>query len=160
MTATKTLGNFKSADVFDSRDFIERIEELESERDAFEVTCRECGGAMDVPGEACPSSGEDELPHLPDSTWAEENPVEAAELAALQAFAEDASGCADWAHGEVFIRDSYFKDYAKEMAEDIGAISMEATWPNNYIDWDSAADALQQDYTSFELDGVTFWARS
>jgi hypothetical protein len=159
MTTTKTLEDFKSADVFDSRDFIERLEELEAERDAFEVKCRECGGLMDVPGEACPS-GYDGLPHLPEMTWAEENPADAEELATLAAFAEDASGCSDWTHGEGFIRDSYFEDYARELAEDCGMVAKGAGWPNRCIDWERAADELKQDYTSFELDGVTFWARS
>lgn len=85
---------------------------------------------------------------------------EQAELAALKALAEEAEGyAADWAHGETLIRDSYFKEYAQELAEDIGAINRNATWPNNCIDWDQAARELQMDYTSVEFDGVTYWIR-
>lgn len=57
------------------------------------------------------------------------------------------------------IRDSYFQDYAQEMAEDIGAISGDASWPKNHIDWESAAQELQIDYSSVEFDGTTYWYR-
>jgi len=45
------------------------------------------------------------------------------------------------------------------MAEDIGAIQKDAPWPCGFIDWEGAAEALQQDYTAGEFDGVTYWAR-
>lgn len=55
------------------------------------------------------------------------------------------------------IRDSYFEDYARQLAEEIGAIPDE--WPANCIDWEWAARELQTDYTSVEYDGITFWYR-
>lgn len=58
-----------------------------------------------------------------------------------------------------FTADSHFEDMARELAEDIGAIQRNATWPNNHIDWTAAAEALQQDYTSIEIGGVTYWYR-
>jgi hypothetical protein len=82
------------------------------------------------------------------------------ELNALRALAEEASGyAADWKYGEQLIRDSYFKDFAQELAEDIGAINKDATWPNTCIDWDQAARELQQDYTSVTFDGIDYWIR-
>jgi hypothetical protein len=82
------------------------------------------------------------------------------EYRALKAFAEEAEGyCSDWRHGETLIRDSYFETYAQELAEDIGAINANASWPNNCIDWEQAARELQTDYTSAEFDGVTYWFR-
>lgn len=120
-----------SADIIDSRDVIARIEELTDERDNFE------GGA-----------------------WAEECGDDAEELASLMALAEQAEGyAADWQHGEALIRDSYFEDYARELAEDIGAIKSDASWPYTCIDWEQAARELQMDYTSVEFDGVTYWIR-
>lgn len=62
----------------------------------------------------------------------------------------------DW-YPLTLIRDSYFKDYAQELTDDIGAI--DANWPLNCIDWDQAALELQMDYFTVEFDGVTFWAR-
>lgn len=91
----------------------------------------------------------------------ERDEEEAEELKGLQSFVEDMEGyLPDWKYGEVVIRDTYFMDYARELAEDIGAINRDATWPNNHIDWDAACEALKQDYTSAELFGHTYWGRS
>jgi hypothetical protein len=82
------------------------------------------------------------------------------ELKALRDLAEQASGyAADWQYGETLIRDSYFKDYAMELADDIGAINADAGWPANCIDWDQAARELRMDYTSVDFDGVRYWIR-
>ncbi len=122
-------------DMIDSRDVIARIEELESERDA---------------------DPENRTPE----EWAEHYPDDAAELAALKAFAEEAEGYApDWRYGATLIRDSYFTEYAEQLADDIGAIDRNARWPLSCIDWDKAASELQQDYTGVEFDGVTYWVR-
>lgn len=58
------------------------------------------------------------------------------------------------------IRDDYFTTYAEQLAEDIGAIDRNAQWPMSYIDWEAAANALRQDYSECELDGVTYLIRS
>lgn len=109
-------------DIIDSRDVIERIDEL-----------------IDIDQ---PSTEEVE------------------ELAALKALASEASGYApDWNYGEVLIRDSYFKDYAMQLAEDIGAINPVCDWLKCCIDWDLAARELQYDYTAVEFDGVAYWIR-
>jgi hypothetical protein len=84
---------------------------------------------------------------------------EADELIALQKLQSEAEGSADWLNGETLVRDSYFKEYAQDLAEDIGAISSDASWPNNCIDWDEAARELQMDYGSANFDGVTYWLR-
>ena len=98
----------------------------------------------------------DRIAYLEDSEDADE--IE--ERAALVALAEQAEGyAADWQYGEQLIRDSYFKDYAMELAEDIGAVDANASWPNTCIDWDQAARELQMDYTSVEFAGVTYWIR-
>jgi len=85
---------------------------------------------------------------------------ETEELRALQALTEEACGSPDWEHGETLIRDTYFKSYAQELAEDIGAIDRNASWPSRCIDWEQAADELKQDYFSADFDGVTYWIRS
>jgi len=64
----------------------------------------------------------------------------------------------DW-YPLTLIRESYFQDYAQELAEDIGAVNREATWPNNCIDWEQAARELRMDYTSTQIDGVTYFFR-
>lgn len=85
---------------------------------------------------------------------------EETELKNLKALAEEAEDCPDWPYGAALIRDTYFVEYAEQLAEDIGAINQGATWPNDCIDWDRAAEQLQQDYTSVEFDGETYWIRS
>jgi len=146
-------------DIIDSRDVIARIEELEAEREALDETLDE----MDADYNRA-SYGEDGAEHdaliqarKALEEWDDDN---AAELAALKALADEASGyAADWTHGETLIRDSYFKDYAMELAEDIGAIDLNARWPMTCIDWDQAARELQYDYSAVDFDGVTYWIR-
>ena len=121
-------------DILDSRDVIARIDELESE----------ISDNADLP--------EDEQVDMEE---------EKAELKALQALTEKGEGSADWPHGETLIRDSYFTDYAQDLASDLyGEEIDDAHWPFDCIDWEQAASALQQDYTSVDFDGVTYWIRS
>lgn len=151
-------------DIIDSRDVIARIEELQGERDGHETDCPICQTSGHHPDEEeCAEC--DGVGHVSGTTasitaWQDEYPDDAAELAALEAFAAEGESLADWRHGETLIRDDYFRTYAEELAEDIGAIDREAAWPLCHIDWDAAAESLQQDYTSLDWDGVTYWGRS
>ena len=129
---THTISN--SDDVIDSRDVIERIEELSNARDE----------AAEAGDEAVAS-------------WEQEY---GDELKALESLADEASGSPDWEHGESLIRDSYFTQYAKEFANDVGRVSGDMEWPLCHIDWEAAAEDLQQDCTSVDFDGVTYWIRS
>jgi len=94
-----------------------------------------------------------------------EDDDERAELASLESLLDDLKGSGgdeqwegDW-YPIGLIRDSYFKEYAQELAEDIGAIPPDSKWPCTCIDWDKAAWELRMDYTSAEFDGVTYWYR-
>lgn len=83
-----------------------------------------------------------------------------AELTTLTALADEASQYAsDWKYGEQLIRDSYFEEFAQELAEDCGDLKDAAKWPYTCIDWEQAARELQMDYTIVEFDGVTYWIR-
>jgi len=132
---TREISNMD--DVIDSRDVIARIEELEAER---ETLCDD---------DAQPGAV---------SEW-DESP-EAEELAALKALQSEAEGYADWAYGETLVRDSYFEEYAQQLAEDCGMMRDSDSWPYTCIDWERAARELQQDYTSVDFAGVTYWVRS
>lgn len=169
----KNISN--NADILDSRDIISRIEELEaifsdaeiSEENGAtpqldengdikvdESTCGECGKSWNdalISGSTPAPSGRCPYEHIHE---------EIEELSNLLALQEEASGSSDWTYGETLIRDSYFQEYAQELAEDIGAINKQATWPNNCIDWERAADELKQDYFSVDFDGVDYWIRS
>ena len=136
----------EGADIIDSRDVISRIGELEQEQEDHDDERREA------------LEGDPEGDHgLP---WDEEYPDEAEELTALNALADAAGGCADWAHGEALISDDYFETYARELAEDIGGLHDSDRWPGSCIDWKQAAEELQQDYTSVEYGDTTYWIRS
>lgn len=120
----------KFDDIIDSREVIERIAELE-----------------DIEG-------------IEDQIAALEESDDATELVALRELAAEAEGYAsDWRHGAQLIHDSYFEDYARELAGDIGAISRDAKWPLQHIDWAAAAAELQQDYTAVDFDGETYWVQ-
>jgi hypothetical protein len=82
------------------------------------------------------------------------------ELVSLHKLAEEGDTLADWQYGETLIRDTYFVEYAQELAEDIGAVNSDAGWPAYCIDWERAARDLRMDYTSLDFDGVTYWGRS
>src|SRR5574343_1100147 len=100
----------------------------------------------------------DYLEYLDEEPPTDDNAEERAELAALRSLAESGYS-ADWSYGATLIRDSYFEEYAQELAEDIGAIGKDLPWPACHIDWEAAADALKQDYTSVDFDGVEYWVR-
>lgn len=130
-------GNISNSDrVIDSRDYvIARIEELRGERDDYTLW-------------ADPETKESDTPESR-AAWAEENPDDADELAALEALAE-----------ETLIHEDDWLDYVRELAEDIGAIDRKATWPLNHIDWAAAAEELKADYMTVDFDGVTYYMRA
>jgi hypothetical protein len=68
-------------------------------------------------------------------------------------------GASNWECGAQFIRESYFKDYAQEFAEDCGLVKDNLQWPNNYIDWEQAARELAMDYSSFDFNGIDYLAQ-
>lgn len=130
-------------DIIDTRDLQARIDELTDERDSFVI------GSPD--GEETPAPEQ----------WERENPEEAEELTALEAFAEEVRGyCSDYRHGATLIHEDFFQSYARELAEDIGAIQPNQNWPNNCIDWEQAAEELKIDYSTAELNGTTYYFRA
>lgn len=84
------------------------------------------------------------------------------ELTILKAFEQeltDIFGNMALVDGVTLIRDSYFENYAQELAEDIGAIGHDLQWPLYHIDWEAAANSLKMDYTLVAFDGVEYWGR-
>jgi hypothetical protein len=162
-------------DLIDSRDVIKRIEELEDDRQRLEddiEDAREQFASWVEASEVLKSLNperyaeqkEEMLGVISDAKLALEQweaDEDAQELKALKALAEEAEGYApDWTYGATLIRDSYFEDYARELADDIGAVPKEYSWPANCIDWKEAAEQLQMDYTRVDFDGVDYWVRS
>lgn len=125
-------------DIIDSRDVESRIDELESEQE-------------DMVSEL--NNGE-----ISEQDMREWDINKGRELDALRALRDQASPYSeDWKYGESLIRDSYFEEYARELAEDTGMVDECAAWPVRHIDWTAAADELKGDYTEVDFNGVTYW---
>ena len=123
---------FPHADVIDTRDLHDLLNQLVSARDEHDDP--------DHDTDECPAC----IPEIG---------------ALLEQLLELEGNIPDWPYGETLISDHYFEDYARELAEDIGAIDDDARWPACHIDWPAAARALRMDYSAYEVDGVTYWAR-
>ena len=146
-------------DVIDIRDVIDQFEAMEDE--LYTNHYRHCGEewtdtADCMCNDHCPVCNGEIEPYQSD---------ENEEAFALQILLEECKGNGgdhqwrgDW-YPVTLIRDSYFKEYAQELAEDIGALPKDAGWPAHCIDWDQAARELQTDYTSIDFGGVTYWVR-
>ncbi len=130
MTTTINL----TADIIDVRDIIERIEEL----------------AHDLTTYSAEAFAHPEL--------AEEHAALCDIMRELAGNGGDEQWEGDW-YPLTLIRESYFQDYAQELAEDTGAVNRDATWPNNCIDWEQAARELRMDYSAVTIDGVTYFYR-
>ncbi len=76
----------------------------------------------------------------------------------IRGLAEDLDG-EGWEWGIGFIADRDFEEYARELADDIGAMPEHYTWPTSCIDWEQAARELRMDYSATEINGRTFWYR-
>lgn len=134
MKTTHAIEN--TEDLIDSRDIIARIEELE--------TCLQ--------------------DHTEDPNGGHWSDEDAAELAALQALAEEAECAPDWSYGETLIRRSYFVDYTEQLINDCYELPKEVNsgqWPYRHmtIDYEAAARELEHDYTSVDFDGVEYLIR-
>jgi soluble cytochrome b562 len=148
----------------DTRDLKERKEELEAMRDA--VT--DAQSELDQHKDGKPS--EDDTEEF--AEWEEEeesleetltdalhefrNP----EKEELEELEELESEISDFNHGETMIPVDDWEDYARELAEDLGAIDRDAKWPNTCIDWEQAANELAMDYTIVSYQGDDYYVRS
>lgn len=146
-TTAKEISN--TDDVIDVREITERVEYLEEQP------------TLDDDG-ACYSCGS----YLKDGDEDHESDCEVLELQRLSALLDDlkdtGGGDHDWRDGWyplLLVRDDYFETFAREEAESIGLIDREVNWPYTCIDWAQAAEALQQDYTTVDFDGETYWYR-
>lgn len=61
---------------------------------------------------------------------------------------------------ESLIAEDCFEEYARQLAEDLGAIDRKAVWPLNHIDWAGAAEELKSDYIEVKYQGWPYLIRS
>ena len=130
-----------SADVIDVRDIIARVLELRDERDEYN----------DKMGDA------DAWSYVPDGEPEELELLEGI-LSELAGYGGDEEFEGDW-YPVQLIAESYFQEYAQDLAEECGMVDTSARWPMNCIDWEQAARELQMDYSSIEIHGTTYWYR-
>ena len=119
-------------EMIDVRDMIERFEELESEM-------------PDADDEAAMSAWDDLAEYLSIKATLDE----------LSGNGGDEQFRGDW-YPVTLIRDDYFPKYMDEMLEDCGDLPKDLPC---YLSITVDYDALQQDYTSVEINGETYWYR-
>lgn len=157
---TKDIDDFAGSDSFDSRDFEERIDDLEGDKAAFEEDVENAEDALNDADEDA-----DDLHTLQADLDAAKEALAGwekeygEELTKLQAFREEVEGYCDWRHGEQFIAEEKFTEYCEELVSDIGDLPRDLP---SYIviDWDKTAENLKVDYSEAELEGNTFLFRS
>ena len=146
-----------SKNILDSRDLIERAEELLVEFENWKLNLTDDEKADMVENFGYESFSNFEHEELLE--WWQDVTSEGAEHKQIVELEQEINS-SEWQHGLELIADSYFEEYAEQLADDIGAIDRNAIWPVNCIDWEKAARELQMDYSSVDFDGETYWYRS
>jgi hypothetical protein len=161
-------------DIIDVRNIIERVEELREERDALQTAKDDAEAAAERPAEwsvlqekaMCfdnPERADDAALYAKAAEdlreWKASNVEELARLESILSDLEGNGGDHQWDgswYPITLIRDTYFEAAMDELLEDIGDL------PKNlpsYLTITVDYDALRMDYTSTEIDGVTYWYR-
>lgn len=141
----------KYDDVIDSRDVIERIEELGEElADKLNAVTKTDDWYADNLSEG---NYQFMVNSLPES---DKDDIE--EYWMLIALAEECELYnSDWEYGVSLIRYSYFEDYMDEIIEDCYELPKDLPhWMSMELDY----EALKQDYTEVEFDDITYYIRS
>ena len=85
---------------------------------------------------------------------------EMAELDALEEVNKEGESASEgWNEGVTCVRDDAFNDDAYDLADACDMIDDGMPWGITCVDWGKAAREAHVDYTSIEVDGVTFWVR-
>lgn len=79
-----------------------------------------------------------------------------AEVEELRTLANEVT---DWEYGATLIPVNDFEEYARELADDIGAIPEGTSWPLTCIDWERAANDLAMDYSEVSYQGTDYYVR-
>lgn len=147
-------------DTIDSRDIIERIEELQSTLEAAHEQETEDGLTNLDFDEWLEAVIKDQSPAHAHECWDDAN-----ELQILQALASEAEHSSDWVHGETLINETYFTDYIEQLINDCYEMPKEFNsdgWPYRHItiDYEAAANEAKADYSEVNFDGNVFLIRA
>jgi hypothetical protein len=152
-----TIAFSLSDDVINVSDMIERYEELETDL----LACFNEQQSIE--------NDDTETDDPEDSAFQEWVKVtiheDASEFLMLFNTLQELKGCGgdekwrgDW-YPSILILNSHFQEYAQELAEDCGLTDKPVAWPYTCIDWEKAANELQYDYQSIDIDQFTYWYR-
>ncbi len=153
------------ANYIDSRDIIQRIEELHEEcENGVCVNCEQIIVLVDnEQGEKVWEHVDVAGPEDDPQACADPSPGDSIDPAAVEELAtlrqlEEQANRSEWDSGVTLIRESYFKEYAMDYASDVAGVVSDR-WPFTHVDWDEAADDLAQDFAEVDYDGVTYLFR-
>jgi len=150
-------------DILDTRNLQERLEELEVLRDSVDTAKEELAEAQQaleaVDPEEDSQDEEDEVSAKEEALLDAETEFGADEQEELKALEELKEEVSEWSGGNTLIPEGMFEEYARQFADDIGAIDKNSTWPMNHIDWEAAADELKGDYSCTTFLGTDYYYR-
>jgi hypothetical protein len=171
--------NFNWGDnIIDSRDIIARHEELQDERfslvealeeakENFEDFLKDADEELkeDDDFEDRCASFREAINDAQDALNEFDQSFDRDELDLLTEVRSEGENSPDWSWGETLIKDSYFTEYAEQLANDVCEFPKEfqsGQWPFNHmeIDWESAAQELQSDYFDISAGGETYYIRA
>lgn len=152
--------NYSNADVIDSRDIIERIEELESILTDAHAAETE-SGATDLDFD----EWLDAMRAAASPASSHELNLEREEFEELRRLADECECYADWVHGETLIADEYFTKYIEELINDCYEMPKDVNsgkwpWRHMTMDYDAAAEEAKADYAEVGIFGRVFWIRN
>lgn len=167
------FNNLKFEAVIDVRDIIERVEELEDELEPLIDAVSEAAEAragldesadtLEIMDGVTRTRESLETAHhaamQEESQWRTDN---GEELRGLLSILEDLKGYGgdeqwrgDW-YPVTLISESYFTDYTEELVSDCYDLKL----PNFvHVDWEATAKDVKVDYSTVEIDDVTFFYR-
>lgn len=158
------MSKFKIGDdVIDSRDIIERIEELNDEL-ADAITAK-----RNEPEEDPDDATADEVDQLSADTLrevlGEDYEDDICELSSLREIRGECDTVPDWEYGETLINADYFAAYIEELINDCYEMPAEmksGNWPWRHvtIDYEAAAEEALVDYHTFSVGPHTYHIRS
>jgi hypothetical protein len=137
-----------NADIIDSRDITDRLNEVIEEIEGMEEEVEEnrSGDVLTEDGYTKKYVDKNEYDEL------------VVEKEILERIYDQGRYIDDWEYGVGLIAERYFVEYCIELVSDIGDLPRDI--PNYLvIDWEATAENLKQDYTEIDIDGTTYYVR-
>lgn len=154
MTIFKSVLN--KEDLLDSRDIIDRIQDLAK----FQIEV--FNEQLSLEDDDDLQIEEDNYSHILFRRWLKEGEgidEERDELIKLLELQDQCEDLSDWEHGETLVHASYWVEYVEGLLIDCGDLPKEIP---HYIaiDWEKTADNIEQDYMRVDFDGEEYLIRN